>query len=103
MADLAARLRLLTAAIHPRGHPPDGPGQMAARTGLPPQLVTAWFDQSTPSVRPADAHAVAQAYGVPAAYLLDDPVPADIVEQLQLLIAIRDADVRTIPLPTHEP
>jgi hypothetical protein len=91
MADVAARLRLLSAAVHPRGHPPDGPAEMAARTGLPAQLVTAWFDQATSQMNPGDARAVAQAYGVPVAFLLDDPVPADVVEQLELLIAIRDA------------
>ena len=103
MADVAARLRLLTAAVHPAGRPPDGPAEMAARTGLPAQLVTAWFDQPTSQMNPGDARAVAQAYGVPAAYLLEDPVPADIVEQLELLIAIRDAGVTITPPPPHEP
>lgn len=73
---------------------------MAARTGLPPQRVAAWFTHA--DMGADDAAAVARAYGVPVDYLLDDPVPADVVEQLELLIALRDAGVAIAPRPPIE-
>jgi transcriptional regulator with XRE-family HTH domain len=53
-------------------------------------------DKDNPTIKHIEA--LAKFFGVPASYFLDDETTGQIAEQLELLAAIRDNDVREIAL-----
>jgi transcriptional regulator with XRE-family HTH domain len=102
-ATLADRLNHLFAVVRPAGRsrPFSNPEVARAVSGngevqISPQYLWALRNGSRDNPTVKQLEALATFFGVPPAYFLSDERASDIDEQLALLAAARDADVREI-------
>lgn len=100
---LADRLNHLFAVVRPAGRArgysnPEVAREVSARgdVQISPQYLWALRNGSRDNPTLKQLEALAEFFGVPAAYFLSDERAADIDEQLSVLAAARDADVREI-------
>jgi transcriptional regulator with XRE-family HTH domain len=100
---LAERLNHLFAVVRPAGRnrPYSNPEvaravSAAGEVQISPQYLWALRNGSRDNPTVKQIEALAAFFGVPPAYFLSDERAADIDEQLMLLAAARDADVREI-------
>ena len=87
---LAERLKLVLAAVHRRDEPPDGFAEVAGRAGAPVLAAQDWLAGVSTPMSAEQADRLSRAYGVPASFLLDGGDHDEVIEQLQLLIELRD-------------
>jgi transcriptional regulator with XRE-family HTH domain len=105
---LAEKLNLLFATIHPSGRGPYSNEEVAAaieEKGGPTISGTyIWLLRRGQRDNPTKKHleALADFFGVPAAYFFDEDAAAQLGPQLDLLAALRDASVREIALRVAE-
>lgn len=101
---LAARLNRLFQTVHARGQSEYSNEEVAEaiRQRGGPTISAAYLWQLRKGLRdnPTKHHleALAEFFGVPAAYFFDDAESAQIAAELDLLMALRDAPVRQIAL-----
>jgi transcriptional regulator with XRE-family HTH domain len=105
---LAEKLNHLFAAVHPAGRGPYSNEEVAAaiqdRGGPSISGTYIWLLRKGQRDNPTKKHleALADFFGVPPAYFFDDDTAAQLVAQLDLLAALRDASVREIALRMAE-
>lgn len=104
---LAAKLNRLVGTVHPAGRGPYTNEEIAAAVradgvDLTHSAVSAWRrgTRDNPSFR--HLAALAKFFGVPVAYFCDDAESARVDEQLDLVAAWRDAQVRAIAMRAGE-
>ncbi|MFC5288037.1 helix-turn-helix domain-containing protein [Actinokineospora guangxiensis] len=104
---LAAKLNRLVDTVHPAGRGPYTNEEIAAAVradggDLTHSAVSAWRrgTRDNPSFR--HLAALAKFFGVPVAYFCDDAESARVDEQLDLVAAWRDAQVRAIAMRAGE-
>jgi transcriptional regulator with XRE-family HTH domain len=104
---LAAKLNRLVDTVHPAGRGPYTNEEIAAAVradgvDLTHSAVSAWRrgTRDNPSFR--HLAALAKFFGVPLAYFSDDAESARVDEQLDLVAAWRDAQVRAIAMRAGE-
>lgn len=105
---LAAKLNRLVATVHPAGRGPYTNEEIAAAirgeqgVDLTHSAVSAWRrgTRDNPSFR--HLAALAKFFGVPIAYFSDDAESARVDEQLDLVAAWRDTQVRAIAMRAGE-
>jgi transcriptional regulator with XRE-family HTH domain len=101
---IAAKLDRLFHQVHPPEQPEYSYMMVAeairAEQGIPISHTYIWQLRTGRRNNPTVAHltALAQFFGVPVAYFLDDAVAAKIDDQLELLGTLRDAQVTEIAL-----
>lgn len=102
---LAEKLDYLFRVIHPRGRGEYTHREVAqaineSGSGVKISASYVWQlrrgEKENPTIRHVDA--LARFFGVPASYFLDDAATNEVTEQLALLAAMRDSDVRDIAL-----
>jgi transcriptional regulator with XRE-family HTH domain len=105
---IAAKLDRLFRQVHPPGQPECSYMAVAdairAGQGITISHTYIWQLRTGRRNNPTVAHltALAQFFGVPVAYFLDDAVAAKIDDQLELLGTLRDAQVTEIALRTAD-
>lgn len=103
----ADRLNYLFETVHPAGRKPYSNPEVAAaitEAGVPISAAYLWLLRTAQRDNPTLRHieALARFFGVPAAYFLDEERASEVTEQLELLAAARDADVREIMLRSSD-
>ncbi|AYY13000.1 XRE family transcriptional regulator [Actinobacteria bacterium YIM 96077] len=105
LATLAERLDYLFATVRPRGRGEYTYREVAQAINDSPDDVTIsasylWQLRKGGKVNPSVRHleALARFFGVPTRWLLGDDDADEVTSQLELLAAMRDADVREIAL-----
>ncbi|MEQ3552860.1 helix-turn-helix domain-containing protein [Pseudonocardia nematodicida] len=102
-ATFADRLNYLFATVYPAGRKPYSNPEVAAaisEAGVSISAAYLWLLRSGQRDNPTMRHleALAKFFGVPPAYFFDDAMAKQVAEQLELLTAARDAEVREIML-----
>lgn len=103
----ADRLNYLFDTVHPAVRKPFSNPEVAAaitEAGEPITPQYLWLLRNGKRDNPTRRHlaALAKFFGVPGAYFLDDVVAEAVTEQLTLLAAARDADVREIMMRSND-
>lgn len=103
----ADRLNYLFETVHPAGRKPYSNPEVAeaiTETGVTISGAYIWMLRTGQRDNPTLRHleALAKFFGVPAAYFLDGDRAAEVTEQLELLAAARDADVREIMMRSND-
>lgn len=103
-SELAARLNRLFEVMRRPNTPPlsnaAAAAAITAKTGVSISPAYLWQLRSGAKTNPTVQHlrAIADYFGVPASYLLDRDVDANIEAQLEILQALRDAGVRDLAM-----
>lgn len=103
----ADRLNYLFETVHPAARKPYSNPEVATaitEAGVNISSAYLWLLRTGQRDNPTLRHieALARFFGVPAAYFLDEEKAAVVAEQLELLAAARDADVREIMLRSND-
>jgi transcriptional regulator with XRE-family HTH domain len=103
----ADRLNYLFETVHPAGRKPYSNPEVAAEISKSDVQISGaylWLLRTGQRDNPTLRHieALAKFFGVPAAYFLDDERAEEVTEQLQLLAAARDGDVREIMMRSND-
>jgi transcriptional regulator with XRE-family HTH domain len=100
---LRSRLNRLFETVHPPGRGPYSNEEVArairAQGGDISRAYLSYLrngDRDNPTLQHLEA--LARFFGVPAAYFFDDGVAAETDAQLEVVVALRDAGVRTVAL-----
>ena len=103
----ADRLNYLFETVHPAGRKPYSNPEVAEAISATDVTISAaylWLLRTGQRDNPTLRHieALAKFFGVPAAYFLDEDRASEVAEQLELLAAARDADIREIMMRSND-